>query len=415
MFAAENKKNKLWWQAIEGDCPISLTPICELPHPPFALQASGSNTPHYFDARVLASFLITSGDFINPMNRVPLARDECKDLDTHIQQYYQGSAMKSVADTFDLFKKRNLNCKSDSDQVQREETAVLQHLFQFRSWRADERRRAALNMSSGASVPASASLEAPSLIDEAFPALDGSGSSQVRLSTQRRVGASRLPVMRRPQRGAAGQTSSSSSALSQEQQQQQQQQEQSAAFPENCNARAEVMDAESNSLVAEADAQVEIETVASCERAQENGTSSYGKAKLHRNRWEPQFLNPLSSLPSDVPVDGHDLENRDVLIEEELEVLKSIYGEEEVSWTQTQDEDQRVCWQIHVNRSPWHLHLLIPGDLPYPCAACPLLCPQRDGSSFTPSQAQRLVETLGLVAQQNLGEAFIFNLVESLD
>lgn len=77
-----------WWQAfpMSEECPVSLTPICLLPDPPFELRASGSQDSvqgprHRFDAAALAKYLVGSGQFMDPVNRRPLKLEECMALD----------------------------------------------------------------------------------------------------------------------------------------------------------------------------------------------------------------------------------------------------------------------------------------------------------------------------------------------
>eukprot|EP00439_Symbiodinium_sp_Y106_P044014 s722_g5.t1 len=122
-----------WWAKVDGDCPISLVPIAELPAPPFCLQPEGTAIPHYFDAR-LSSF-----DFINPVNRTALTREECLALDAHLRAHYPEQQATSVADAFDLFQR---NGGGGSDSVRREATAVFQHLFRFSVRDLDSRGRA---------------------------------------------------------------------------------------------------------------------------------------------------------------------------------------------------------------------------------------------------------------------------------
>lgn len=183
-----------WWANIDGDCPISLVPINELPTPPFALSAEGSSVPHYFDARFLASFLLSSCDFINPVNRCPLSREDCVTLDKHLQDNCRDERHASVADAFDLFE---LHGRSGSDSVRREATAVLQHLFSFRSARDLDTRGRAINYNDGGltvidddDIQVSAAQHAvasnaaelgvtggPSGMGTAFPSLCGSGGT----------------------------------------------------------------------------------------------------------------------------------------------------------------------------------------------------------------------------------------------
>ncbi|CAK9019917.1 Reticulocyte-binding protein 2 homolog a [Durusdinium trenchii] len=142
---ARTSEKDRWWTKIDGDCPISLIPIAELPVPPFTLKASGSSVPHYFDARFLASFLLSSFDFMNPVNRSPLNREDCVALDVHLRQFYPDSS-SSVTDAYDLFQRNGGN---GSDAVRREATAVFQHLFRFQPRNLDSRGRA-INYNDGA-------------------------------------------------------------------------------------------------------------------------------------------------------------------------------------------------------------------------------------------------------------------------
>ncbi|CAE7900594.1 unnamed protein product, partial [Symbiodinium sp. KB8] len=101
-----------WWAKIDGDCPISLVPIAELPAPPFCLQPEGTAVPHYFD---------------------------CLALDAHLRAHHSEQQATSVADAFDLFQR---NGGGGSDSVRREATAVFQHLFRFNVRDLDSRGRA---------------------------------------------------------------------------------------------------------------------------------------------------------------------------------------------------------------------------------------------------------------------------------
>merc|ERR1711972_824799 len=78
--ASGKKQSKRWWHHIDSSvvCPISLSPICELPRAPFELDAQGSSASHYFDARFLANWLVSACDFIDPLSRRPLTHEECK-------------------------------------------------------------------------------------------------------------------------------------------------------------------------------------------------------------------------------------------------------------------------------------------------------------------------------------------------
>lgn len=143
---SHRKKSQIprWWTEIDGDCPISLVPIAELPVPPFGLKADGSAV-HYFDGQFLASFLLSSFDFINPVNRIPLSRDDCSALDAHLRDFYPRQSA-SVTDAFDLFQR---NGGTGTEAVRREASAVFQHLFRFTHARNLDSRGRAINFNDG--------------------------------------------------------------------------------------------------------------------------------------------------------------------------------------------------------------------------------------------------------------------------
>lgn len=141
-----------WWERMDSSnvCPISLAPICELPQAPFALEAEGSSAIHYYDARFLANFLVSSCDFIDPVNRRELTHEECKALDRHLQSHHPENTSVSVADAFALFEINGRGgAAAGDDRVQREATAVLQHLFRFQSARRTDRSGHAINYEEG--------------------------------------------------------------------------------------------------------------------------------------------------------------------------------------------------------------------------------------------------------------------------
>jgi len=143
---AQTKMRAQWWHKIEGDCPISLAPICELVVEPFALQAPGTEGWHYFDARILALYLVQACDFIDPVNRRPLLREECVALDEHVaRNYNKNEQYVSVTDTYDIVQ---LNT-GGTDQHQRDAASVLQHLFRFQSSRRTDVTGRSINFQSG--------------------------------------------------------------------------------------------------------------------------------------------------------------------------------------------------------------------------------------------------------------------------
>jgi hypothetical protein len=97
-----------WWRGLDGDDVISLEPLCELAYEPFSLPAGGSEAPggarvdayNYFDGKILSRYLISSGNFVHPVSRRPLSRDECERLDSYMQLHSLGNAC--VTHVFDL-------------------------------------------------------------------------------------------------------------------------------------------------------------------------------------------------------------------------------------------------------------------------------------------------------------------------
>ena len=126
-----------WWGAIEDDDPISMEPIAELKYPPFDLKelpeeeddesnaqggpgrngggaggagggggrqgearsrgnekkegsesgGSGSDVKFWFDGRLLAHWLVSTGTFLHPTTRQPVSRRTCARLDTYLARH----------------------------------------------------------------------------------------------------------------------------------------------------------------------------------------------------------------------------------------------------------------------------------------------------------------------------------------
>lgn len=131
-----------------------MTPLEELPHEPFglasdplklgsgrldvdssrggALSLSGDVegiATHWFDGAFLASFLVSSGRFMDPVNRRALDRSECVRLDAHLEA--NGLPLVQVVRAFDLA----LNASGQDSlavELEREAASVLRWLFNFR-------------------------------------------------------------------------------------------------------------------------------------------------------------------------------------------------------------------------------------------------------------------------------------------
>lgn len=149
-----------WWKDLAGDCcPISLSPLEELSVDPFGLVGTAENTEapsegiwgkagermvcqeqqqsvHWFDGMFLASFLVSSGQLIDPVNRRALSRGECQSLDEYIAAH--GFPAVHVTDAFDLAKAVRTT-RSDGPAatrmaaLEREAASMLRSLFDFRS------------------------------------------------------------------------------------------------------------------------------------------------------------------------------------------------------------------------------------------------------------------------------------------
>jgi len=164
-----------WWQeTLAGEsCPISLVSMEELAHEPFGLIGSSdgsSQSPnmgvwgnakecekyrssgavvHWFDGAFLASFLVSSGQFIDPVNRRPLSLGECMSLDAYIAAHKFPAV--HVADAFELSRKvaskqqtgneNGDNNSTANTALQREAAAILRNLFSFRSATAEQPER----------------------------------------------------------------------------------------------------------------------------------------------------------------------------------------------------------------------------------------------------------------------------------
>jgi len=106
--SAATQRPTKWWHDLAGDCcPISLTPLEELPYEPFGLLGStegaeersfeglwGSQAVaaffsmkpvHWFDGKFLACSMVSKGQLVDPVSMRPLAREECASLDRYLQ------------------------------------------------------------------------------------------------------------------------------------------------------------------------------------------------------------------------------------------------------------------------------------------------------------------------------------------
>jgi len=79
----------MWWTNLTEECPITLEPLSSLKYPPYALvdTIDGKRHETYFDGLALATYIISQGNFTNPLTRVPLTYDDCVCLDYHLNEH----------------------------------------------------------------------------------------------------------------------------------------------------------------------------------------------------------------------------------------------------------------------------------------------------------------------------------------
>lgn len=152
-----------WWRCLAGDCcPISLDPLEELSCEPFGLFGTtdsvgepphqgvwGSQAAeivgrgslqnvHWFNGMFLASFLVSSGQLIDPVNRRQLTRGECLSLDNYLAAHRLPAV--HVTDVHDLQQAVSGSVSNGTTDriraLEREAASMLRSLFDFRSSRS---------------------------------------------------------------------------------------------------------------------------------------------------------------------------------------------------------------------------------------------------------------------------------------
>ena len=145
-----SKPDRWWVRELISVCdPISLDPIRTLRHPPFELRAdpaAAHNSPDsdWYDGQLLASYLVSTGNFTHPMSRRELTRAECAALDAYLKE--NRLCVAKVAAAFDIrddYKKPGGAPGSRLHDMRTEADAVLQSLFAASSMRHTSNARAA--------------------------------------------------------------------------------------------------------------------------------------------------------------------------------------------------------------------------------------------------------------------------------
>eukprot|EP00941_MAST-03F_sp_MAST-3F-sp1_P001954 g1954.t1 len=122
-------------------CPISLEPLCELDYPPFQLDSD-----HLFDAKMLAEYLVVTGNFCNPLSRKPLTRASCQKLDAFLLLHnLEEFKVASAFDMQSMIRRKNSshsNSHLNSRDIvaERNATVVLHSLFEFQQYRNSKRK-----------------------------------------------------------------------------------------------------------------------------------------------------------------------------------------------------------------------------------------------------------------------------------
>eukprot|EP00956_Cyclotella_meneghiniana_P020193 scaffold35338_cov64-Cyclotella_meneghiniana.AAC.3 len=88
-----------WWSDLTDECPITLEPLSDLPYPPFILYSSNVNpygrppmmaktgSQYFFDGLALATYVISQGNFVNPLTRKSLSHQDCVRLDEYLNEH----------------------------------------------------------------------------------------------------------------------------------------------------------------------------------------------------------------------------------------------------------------------------------------------------------------------------------------
>ena len=147
--------NARWWiRELATVCdPISLDPIRTLKYPPFELRADNSLTcadSDWYDGAVLASYLVSTGNFTHPISRRELGRDECEALDAYLKEHrLPGGGAAKAYDFREDYAAGRPPPDSQLGRMRAEADQILQSLF---SSSAARRTAGANNMNGPAAV-----------------------------------------------------------------------------------------------------------------------------------------------------------------------------------------------------------------------------------------------------------------------
>ena len=87
-----------WWRRMPDTDPISLEPLSQNPYPPLNLSPDEAGTvEQWFDGRILASYLVSTGRFVHPTSRRDLGPAECDEIDAYLTLHRIGRAQCRAA------------------------------------------------------------------------------------------------------------------------------------------------------------------------------------------------------------------------------------------------------------------------------------------------------------------------------
>jgi len=149
--ASSKPDNGRWWSKLRDIDPITLVPLSSLKEPPFELSVENSDVVHRFDSKSLSLYLLSTGNFVDPINRQEMTREDCLRLDAHLRQHGNGEHAKCT-EMLDLQKRIHLRPdnhvanEAAMANLRREAGVIASHLFHYPSLRdeiaqrRDERR-----------------------------------------------------------------------------------------------------------------------------------------------------------------------------------------------------------------------------------------------------------------------------------
>ena len=159
--SAKPAANPRWWSKLKDVDPITLVPLSSLKVPPFEIAVENSDVKHMFDAQNLAVYLLSTGKFVNPINRQPMSREDCVRLDAHLRSIGAADQARctQMLDLQNVVNVRPYMQAANEEamlNLRREAGVIASHLFHYPSLREQrdqerqDRRRGTTNRGGGA-------------------------------------------------------------------------------------------------------------------------------------------------------------------------------------------------------------------------------------------------------------------------